>query len=400
MHLTPKQFFFVFIFCFQFSLYASETDSFWIQKINSNILITNSKTSQQVTVPYDLLSHHLRHAYQLKSWHYVNEFEEFKILQARNKYLKNIQQALDFRFKKQFKKIVDFVDIFYAFQKKSEFKSADMSYLLLMQKQLDSRHYFYYEIDIINSIIKNKLNEYLNSNQKNLVSIPTSIVYKVVQSYFSAPPDIEFVKLPITNEFEIQRTEITQDQWVQVLGTNPSFFSNNYNCKSHFKHLAGENICTDYPVDTISYEQLEDYINKLNFFDPFYEYSLPTQAQWKLANPSYDKAKINLTSWHYHNSGLQTRQVGTGDFNDFKIADMSGNISELLLMNTVEKIIMSQRGAAKMEVIGLSWFFNGKTPAVKKGSSVLTINTDYTCFDTGARLIRRKKYNSIASKLF
>jgi formylglycine-generating enzyme required for sulfatase activity len=68
--------------------------------------------------------------------------------------------------------------------------------------------------------------------------------------------------------FQIGRTEVTQAQWQAVMGENPSQSSD---CGP---------AC---PVDSVSGEDIDRFIAKLNALDPNWDYGLPTEAQWEYA---------------------------------------------------------------------------------------------------------------------
>jgi WD40 repeat protein/formylglycine-generating enzyme required for sulfatase activity len=68
------------------------------------------------------------------------------------------------------------------------------------------------------------------------------------------------------NGFWMGRYEVTQSQWVAVVGANPS------------KHKAGGL----YPVEQVSWNQAQDFICKLNSLTNL-EFTLPSEAQWEYA---------------------------------------------------------------------------------------------------------------------
>lgn len=75
-------------------------------------------------------------------------------------------------------------------------------------------------------------------------------------------------QVKLTREFYMQTTEITQGQWKAVMGSNPS----------HFKSC-GENC----PVEKISWNDVQDFIKKLNRLEGTGRYRLPTEAEWEYA---------------------------------------------------------------------------------------------------------------------
>jgi formylglycine-generating enzyme required for sulfatase activity len=71
----------------------------------------------------------------------------------------------------------------------------------------------------------------------------------------------------ITKAFEIQRTEVTQKQWQAVMGANPSFHRGDVN----------------FPVEQVTFEQVQDFLTKLNARNDGFVYRLPTDAEWEYA---------------------------------------------------------------------------------------------------------------------
>ena len=70
----------------------------------------------------------------------------------------------------------------------------------------------------------------------------------------------------ITEPFYLQRTEVTQRQWKKVMGDNPSEF---------------KDCIDDCPVETVSWENTQEFIKKLNDMEGTVTYRLPTEAEWE-----------------------------------------------------------------------------------------------------------------------
>jgi len=80
----------------------------------------------------------------------------------------------------------------------------------------------------------------------------------------------ESIEMPIhavtLSAFYIGKYEVTQAQWKAVIGSNPS----------HFKG------CDDCPVERVSWNDVQDFILKLNA-QTGKNYRLPTEAEWEYA---------------------------------------------------------------------------------------------------------------------
>jgi formylglycine-generating enzyme required for sulfatase activity len=135
--------------------------------------------------------------------------------------------------------------------------------------------------------------------------------------------------------FEMQKTEVTQLQWVLVMGNNPSTFK-----EAGVKHnIYGRSIYIlhNRPVENMSYEDIGKFITRLNSLDAKYKYNLPTEAQWEYAARGgstteyyfgYDVSKLKDHAWYYDNSGDRTHDVALKLPNKFGLYDMAGNVWE------------------------------------------------------------------------
>ena len=169
--------------------------------------------------------------------------------------------------------------------------------------------------------------------------------------------------------FYIGKYEVTQKEWIEVMGSNPSQFK-------------GDNL----PVETISWYDCVEYCNMRSIKEglkPYYNidknkndpnntndiddikwtvtintgtngYRLPTEAEWEYAASGGQMSKnyaysggndINKVAWFWRNSGdknltgdwlwsaveknnCKTKPVGSKEINELGIYDMSGNVRE------------------------------------------------------------------------
>ena len=114
----------------------------------------------------------------------------------------------------------------------------------------------------------------------------------------------------LTRGFWLGKYEVTQAQWESVMGSNPS----------RFKNCGGN--C---PVERVSWNDVQEFIGKLNRRLGGRPYRLPTEAEWEYAaragtttdtyagditEPSGKDQVLNRIAWYRENSGRETHPVG------------------------------------------------------------------------------------------
>ena len=72
----------------------------------------------------------------------------------------------------------------------------------------------------------------------------------------------------ISEAFYLGKFEVTQEEWVAVMGSNPSFF---------------KNCGWDCPVEQVSWNDVQEFVVSLNAIDPDERYRLPSEAEWEYA---------------------------------------------------------------------------------------------------------------------
>lgn len=122
------------------------------------------------------------------------------------------------------------------------------------------------------------------------------------------------------DSYYIAECEVTQGQWVKIMGTNPSHFKGNPNR----------------PVEMVTWGEAQEFCRKLSRITGK-EYRLPTEAQWEYAargGENNSRAKycggnsIEEVAWYKDNSGGTTHPVKQKAPNDLGLYDMSGNVWE------------------------------------------------------------------------
>jgi formylglycine-generating enzyme required for sulfatase activity len=127
-------------------------------------------------------------------------------------------------------------------------------------------------------------------------------------------------RVKITKPFYLGVTEVTQEQYEQVMGENPSEFKDDPQC----------------PVEKVSWEDAEKFCERLSEKEGK-TYQLPTEAQWEYACRSGSTTKwcfgdsesqLDDYAWYDDNSGNTTHPVGQKKPNAWGLYDMHGNVWE------------------------------------------------------------------------
>lgn len=128
-------------------------------------------------------------------------------------------------------------------------------------------------------------------------------------------------EVTITKPFYISKHEVTQEQWMSVMGGNPSI---NQECGG------------DCPVENVSWHDAQEFIRKLNLEQPEPLYRLPTEAEWEYAARAGETSTtyggiftpLSEIAWYEDNSDGQIHKVGQREANEFGLHDMLGNVQE------------------------------------------------------------------------
>ena len=139
------------------------------------------------------------------------------------------------------------------------------------------------------------------------------------------------------SDYYIGETEVTQELWEAVMGSNPSWFK-------------GDN---QRPVEMVSWDDCQEFIKELNRLTGK-KFRLPTEAEWEYAarggkySSGYKYSGSNNAdevAWYWRNSGdeylsgdrnsstifannCKTHPVKTKKANELGLYDMSGNVGE------------------------------------------------------------------------
>jgi formylglycine-generating enzyme required for sulfatase activity len=130
----------------------------------------------------------------------------------------------------------------------------------------------------------------------------------------------------LTQPFYLGKYEVTQSQWQTVMGNNPSHFT-----PSQFPGDPNR------PVENVSWDDVQEFIRRLNAREGGVTYRLPTEAEWEYAARAGtttrwsfgdEESQLSRYAWHGENADGQTHPVGQLRPNPWGLYDMHGNVWE------------------------------------------------------------------------
>ena len=139
------------------------------------------------------------------------------------------------------------------------------------------------------------------------------------------------------SSYSIGETEVTQELWVAVMGSNPSSYCSNWGWIEDLQR----------PVEYVSWNDCQVFICKLNELTGK-NFRMPTEAEWEFAARGGNESQgykyagsndIDEVAWYYDNCsveegymiGRRTHTVATKAPNELGLYDMTGNVEELCL---------------------------------------------------------------------
>jgi formylglycine-generating enzyme required for sulfatase activity len=138
----------------------------------------------------------------------------------------------------------------------------------------------------------------------------------------------------IARPFYMAKHEVTQAQWKQVMGNNPSLYQ-------------GSKVKDDaqlHPVDSVTWQDAQAFVKKLNAMEKTAVYRLPSEAEWEYAargGAAEEPRKEELEQYAWQSGSYArprpanpdtgkptTRAVGQKKPNGWGLYDMLGNVWE------------------------------------------------------------------------
>lgn len=189
----------------------------------------------------------------------------------------------------------------------------------------------------VNAVIDVILGKPINPPQETKIFMANGVSFTMVQvnggtfnmGAVEGDNDAKSDEYPVhevtLSTYYIGQTEVTQELWLAVMDTIPSYFTNDM----------------QHPVERVSWDDCKEFIRKLSILTG-QQFCLPTEAQWEFAarggnlSNGYKYAGSNnineVAWWGYEqggNSDYTTHPVGCKNApNELGLHDMSGNVAE------------------------------------------------------------------------
>ncbi|QGQ25623.1 SUMF1/EgtB/PvdO family nonheme iron enzyme [Gimesia benthica] len=150
---------------------------------------------------------------------------------------------------------------------------------------------------------------------------------------FDPPPETPAHPVTLTDDFLLGQYEVTQEQYLRIMGSNPSY---------HLpENSSGDNIA-NFPVEQVTWYEAHDFCRQLSNLPAEQikgrSYRLPTEAEWEYACKAGSDEPFNWSRYQNRSGGtgyaggirpaLPVTPVGHYTANSMGIYDMRGNVWE------------------------------------------------------------------------
>lgn len=192
--------------------------------------------------------------------------------------------------------------------------------------------------------------EYLRGEDK----VPEEVMRLGASCGYAYFPDNLQHKVMLTQGFWLGKFEVTQAQWLAVMGSNPSHFKEDkgrqaaqisWNSLSYSLDFPVYLVCENLPVEQVSWNDCQEFLCKLNAKVPVGHFRLPTEAEWEYAcragttTTFHFGAMLSSIQANFNESyiyGREHRQsprqrttpVGSFPANAWGLHDLHGNVME------------------------------------------------------------------------
>ncbi len=148
---------------------------------------------------------------------------------------------------------------------------------------------FFYHI--LYSYVKNPVIKFEFIDLSKVTNFPATFNMGSMDGEADRDSDETLHQVTLNKPFWIGKYEVTQAQWFEIMGNSPSRFSRSEHCTNFDSK---RNICPDLPVENVSWNDIQEYLRKLNKRNDGFIYRLPTEAEWEFAARAGTTTPFNL----------------------------------------------------------------------------------------------------------
>jgi formylglycine-generating enzyme required for sulfatase activity len=185
----------------------------------------------------------------------------------------------------------------------------------------------------------------VNSIGMTLIELPSGTDMRGDLNKVLGGGELKPEKVQIKHSIYIGATEVTQEQWMAVMGNDPSI------------HKGKQR-----PVDNVSWEDAVEFAKRLSAKEGR-TYRLPKESEWEYAcragtttdfyfgNLPEAEQVLSEYAWGQDNGNDETHEVGLKKPNGWGLYDMAGNVAEWCLYDRKDDPAISDMGVGQITAV-------------------------------------------------
>lgn len=378
-----------------------ENDSVAISRVVSKTKRFANRDLPKKIVSKSDLKKRMVDSLKLFLWHFENQSEDerFKLAKSeRDEDKMTVAKAVIRRFESQVKRLDETIEFFKRFCAShcDESTKKEVLELIALRAKLFATQSGQASVNEVNRILARMVEALFATDRIATDRIETERTleiepvlappFRILESELRPLPIVKYKRIPGTKPtVELATTGVTQDQWFQVMGTNPSFFSVKEACPQDYVEVDGLGLCKGYPVESVTQDLLVAFLRRWNESGSKYDHRIPKDFErLQATRDGTGEGKPTATAlldqaWFLTNSNLQTHRVALKKANALGFFDLHGGLWEVI-ENTSKNA-----KPGHYTITGGSWF--DPAPELESGRAH-QLPSDWVCYDVGFRMAR------------